>query len=619
MGGFTGAVENIAKSGMEKMESTSVGRGALNLLGNHEWELSLNPEGKAVKSMLGKYEEIRATSLSQANKPHADVWNWMKNDNNARSNFDPKNSTIQDIHDYAVKNKQPIQKSTQKILDMHLQDDGTSSAADKTMKTLSYQNRAKARLDGIAGSFGPKYENLSPILASMQTHPDPRINLNGQRILDIVSNVLHDTQTDYKGAQYSAVKAQVAKAFEASNKFAGTNLDIPKAAPTYYPPTQAEHTYKDILRIIQLPGIILPHLGQYAHLAASAPLSSLTKALFSSTSDEALKMIDHSGIIANSEADILHSDILMRTGKLAQWTNSPTAASIIGKSFHQPGFQWMRLRQLAFTGSVGFHSAIHWAGEAVKGDKRALAELEEMGINPSDVIKQRGQLNESQLRQAIFHFTNNRMFFAKSVDQSLYANRNFFTRSAFMYHSFMNSEAQYFRRELFKMSKAGDIKGIAQFVGTLGVAFPLVAPILKSLEVMARTGNPSAAVAGAQQDYKNLFGGGGIEGFTSTYLDMVSHIGAMGVFRNYLSSIKGHMLLNTMVGPMVGVPASHLQDLGSGAIGTKTGHNFKPLERDVLEDVPLVGRPLAHTLAPTTKEAPKHSFGRTRRHGLRRK
>ena len=48
----------------------------------------------------------------------------------------------------------PIQSSTKKLLDMHIDPaTGKSDIADKTLETAGYQNKAK-KLDGVAGSFG---------------------------------------------------------------------------------------------------------------------------------------------------------------------------------------------------------------------------------------------------------------------------------------------------------------------------------------------------------------------------------------------------------------------------------------------------------------------------------
>ena len=51
-------------------------------------------------------------------------------------------------------------------------------------------------------------------------------------------------------------------------------------------------------------------------------------------------------------------------------------------------------------------------------------------------------------------------------------------------------------------------------MGVLGVAVPAAMPLLKSAEILARTGSPSQAGDEIKKDYTNLLGGGGIGGFS---------------------------------------------------------------------------------------------------------
>jgi hypothetical protein len=180
----------------------------------------------------------------------------------------------------------------------------------------------------------------------------------------------------------------------------------------------------------------------------------------------------------------------------------------------------------------------------------------------------------------------------------MYSNANFFMRSAFMYHSFVSSEAAYIGRELRKQFKAGDVKGIAQFVGTLGVVFPMVAPMLKSLELLARTGSLQQAQASAQKDYHSLTNPDSFGDFTSTYFDMLAHIGAMGAYYNYTQAIKGSRLANAVVGPMIGMGITDVSD----SVNALRGKSGKPLGRDLTQMIPVVGKPLSHRLFPTLKE-----------------
>ncbi len=611
--------ERLGTESTSALEQTKTGQHILSLFGNKENELNLTPQGKAIGGMLKTYHQLRSSALGESTKDVGAVLDWHKNSDTARNSFPLETSTIQQLHDHAVSTQHPIKKVTGKILGAGINPNtGVNEHADLTLKELSLKNKKTARLTAMAGSVGSKMENVSPLIASMLEHPDVRVQMNGRAVADIVSNELRDTEKIKRGdtlSLQSRAKTDINKTFNTVNKFrarAGDEHSIPllNTDPTTYSPSKAEKVAAYVLRTVQIPFVAIPHIGQYFHLPMSAPLESIGKALLQMNKEEMTHTIEASGILANTEWDVIHSEISARTGLIAKWTNSPTAASIIQKTIHTPGFQQMRLKQLASAGSVGYHSAIFWAHNAVKGDKRAIAELMEMGIDPQDVIKQKGQLTEEQLTRGVHHFVNNRFFFDKSIDQALYSNKNFFHRSVTMYHSFISSETAYLRRELIKQFKAGDIKGIAQFVGTLGVVFPFVAPMIKSAELLARTGSPTQTGASIKHDYTALTGQSTFGDFALTYADMIAHIGAMGVAYNYSNAIKGHRLANTMMGPLAGMTATDIEDLyGAASGGTK-----KPLGRDVMELVPVAGKILGHQLFPTRKES-----GLTSGHRLTRK
>jgi len=602
------------------LEKTSLGRDILSLAGNKEWETGLTAGGKVVGEQLAEYHRIRLSALGEYSKNVDALKNWHQSSDAARNALPLKTSTIGDIHDYAVKNNQPIQNVTKKILGQNLNPQtGLSNSSQMTLEQLNLYHRAQARLDGIVGSLGAHYENIAPIIAEQLEHTDPRIQMNGQRLASIVSNELKDT-TFAKGTKtpQAGSAVEMNRQFSIVNKFRrqgnseARQIPLLNTEPTYTSPKEWERVASSLFRTMQIPLVAIPHIGQYFHLPMSAPISAIGKALLQVDKDSMLKTVESSSIHATTMWDVIHSDLLARSGKIAEWTKSPTAASIIQKSIHQPLFNWFRLKQLSAAGAVGFHSAIFWANAALKGNKRALAELAEMGINPEDVIKQQGKLTEEQLQKGVYHFVNNRFFFQKTIDNSLLQNRNFIARGAFMYHSFINSETAYLRRELVKMSKAGDIKGIAQFVGTLGIVFPAVAPLLKSAELFGRTGSLKQSKEELNKDYSNLAFQNGVGSFTSTYFDMLAHIGAAGAFYNYTNAIKGHRLANALLGPMIGTGVTDIEDV----VNAGEGKTKKPLGRDILQQtIPVLGKPLSHILFPTTSEehTTHHRTRRSRR------
>ncbi len=597
MGGLLAPLGEMIAKGLEKDDSLAAK--GLSLAGNKEWELNLNPEGQAIGKMLSEYNRIKTVSLKSSIENTKAIQEWHSSSDAIRNQFPLEKSTIDQFHSHAIATQSPVAKITGQII----QNDPTDGAL--TLDKYMLKSRAKARLDAISGSVGDKMQNVSPLIASMLEHPDPRINMNGKRIADIVSNELKDTRLNRSNNLESGAKADMNRTFSVVNKArkaAGDESQIPKLRtdPTYYAPENAERNASSFIRMMQIPLVAIPHIGQYFHIPADSPLQAIGKALLQMDKPEMTKTLEASGVLNNTQWDVIHSDIAARTGKIAKWTNSPTAASIIAKSIHQPLFNWFRLKQLSAAGAVGFHSAIFWAENAMKGDKRALAELNEMGIDPADVIRQRGKLNEAQLAKGVYHYVNNRFFFDRSIDNSLLQNKNFFLRSIFMYHSFVNSEASYISRTLRKFASAGDYKGIAQYAGTLGIVFPAVAPMLKSLEVFGRTGSASQAMQGIQDDYKKLSHPfDDPVAFGATYLEMLAHIGAMGAFYNYTNAIKGHRLANAIIGPVVGPAVTGAEDIFAAA----TGKSAKPLGRDILQDtIPVAGKPLSHQLFPTLKE-----------------
>jgi hypothetical protein len=618
MGGLLAPLGEMWAKSLEK--EGGIGSKLMSLVGNKEWELDISPEGKAIKAQLGEYQRLRSAALGESTKDSKAVLDWHQGSDATRNTLPLHTATIADLHAHAVKTNHPIQQVTNRIIRRGMNPTtGVSENASLTMAELSVKNRSLARLAGLNGSVGDKMQNVTPLIASLLEHPDPRVQLHGRRVADIVSNEIKDTRTYHEhggDVTKSSAKVQMNQSINTVNKFRALSEEkqIPKlnVNPTYTPVSNPERTAQEILRLVQIPFVAIPHIGQYFHLGMSAPLQSVGKALLRMNEDEMHSTLEASGILANTQWDVIHSEILARSGKLARWTNQPTAAEILRKTIHQPGFNYMRLKQLSFAASVGFHSAQFWATNALSGDKRALAELAEMGIDIADVQKQGGKLTEEQLTKGVYHFVNNRLFVNKTIDQSLYGNANFFMRSAFMYHSFVSSEAAYIGRELRKQFKAGDVKGIAQFVGTLGIVFPMVAPMLKSLELLARTGSLQQAQASMQKDYKSLMHPDSFGDFTSTYFDMLAHIGAMGAYYNYTQAIKGSRLANAVVGSMIGMGITDISD----SVNAMRGKSGKPLGRDLTQMIPVVGKPLSHRLFPTLKEQKEENPrpSRLRRH-----
>jgi hypothetical protein len=608
-------VSDLLSKGAEKLgdkfdsiigraESSASGRAALNIWGNQGWELGLTDGGKAIKEMHNDYIKIQDQTLTAENTKLKAIKDWHSNDAAARKAV-PVDGTITQFHAHAVATNHPIQKVTGAIVD--------AGNGQLTPERLMIKNQQIARLTAIAGSYGEHYENATPIIASMLRDPNPDVVNNAHRIADIISNQTRDTRkfTDHTGTstQQSAAKKYMNQAFGKANKYLDKDKKTPMldTAKTYTPQAPLERVAHRVLDTMLIPFVALPHIGQVFNIAASSPLRAIGASLLRMNVDEMHTTVEASGITASTAWSAMYRDILGETGHVAEWTHSPTVGKILARTIHQPGFSFVRKMQLNLAGSVGFHSAIYWAHNfAENGSKIAKARLEEIGLDPAAVLAQRGELTEEQLQKGVYHYTNNRMFFNRGIDNSLWQNRNVFTRAGFMYHSFVNSQASYMKRELMLMAKAGDIKGIAQFVGTLGILFPMVAPLIGGAEVMLRTGSPTQGIAKAQQNYSQLFDPDSPGAWVSNYFDLISHLGAAGVYFNYINAIKANRLMSAVAGPMAGATTTDITDAYHAAFQpTKAGkHNIDPLMRDVLKQtIPVAGSSLAHMFFPTTAES----------------
>lgn len=623
MGGVGSVLSRIASKAIPRLaegESNEFGRVANDVFGAKDAYFRIGGKaGEAVAALHGDYQIYRAQAEKSLDKPLV-VLTEAINSQELRSRGITAQSKLGDIYAHAKAINHPIAQA-QGALDQLV---ANGAAMTDVPDRLRYNHIAKARVIASSQAFGPNYENLIPHIMEAYDSGDPNRIIWAQGVMNLVSNETHDTKMLFNpltgGMQEgSATKAAIAKAFSRENKvrelLERPQLPTIKTNPTYHSPNDLERRITNIQRAVQLPFVALKHISQYGNLS-SIPAPLLVKGLLSMGDQEFKNFLDASAILAYNEHDIMSRALEGGSGVVAKWTGSPTVGSLFFRAYHMPFFDYLRVRQLSTAASVGYQSAQHWAMAAMEGNKRAIAELKEMHIDPAEVIRQNGKLTEEQLQKGIFHFVNNRFFMDKSIEQSQYANMNLWTRSATRYHTFVNAQQRFMRRELGKMWKAGDALGIAQFVGTIGVLYPSIAPMLKGLELAFRTGNPTMALEQTKEDYANLRGKRGTGMAVNTYLDMLAHYASFGVYTSYVQAAHGNRFAYQVLGPSIGVPARVLEDtLNMVTRANKAGkHNAAPVIRDILEDtLPIAGNILAHKIAPTTKEAPKGRIHRPAR------
>jgi len=622
--GIWSALGDLASKGLDKAADTHVGAAMIDTAGTKAMEYSRSPQGQIIGKLVDKFHAEQAQSLSKLDAPHSALIKGIQDHPVLRNQIKLDSTPLQKITNQLRASGSPLAIISDQL------ERQTPDNYTKTLKQIHDVNIQQARLTGITNSFGDKMQNVVPHIMDLQDHPDPRMNMHAQRLLDNISATIHDTISIKapKGGMMdvSKGKADVADALTKVNKFRQAqinqgNKDVQllkpediKLAPVYKLAGPKEKAVSNWIRMVQVPLVAIPHLSGYFNIGATSSLKSMGDALLGMNDKQMQDAIYRSGALSATMHDMMHSFIEGRTGIVSKIPFlGPTAGELLYKGMHTPGFNYLREKQLWLAAATGYHSVIDWGAAAAKGDKLAISKLGEIGINAKSVAARGGVLNPKELQDGIFHFTNDRLFIARSQDQPLNSSRNAWARSAYMYHSFLNSQVTFMRRNLDRMVKNKDIMGIAQFAGTLGVLFPLVAPLLKSLEVLGRTASPKQAGQSIHDDYDKLKGNQGLGAAALEYADLLCHIGGMGVYMNYMSAAANHRMQSAVLGPLYSTPFTAVEDLAASySENKKTGqHNIKPFARDILQDtLPVIGKPLSHMLAPTNKEAPKVRLSR---------
>jgi len=627
-----GLKELVTTGGASEAASSDAWRTIWNFTGTKEAVEKLHPNAAAVMDLDKQFVYQRNKIYSKLEEPSQKLWKGISSDSKLMQKYADRNTPIAEIHRDLSASKHPLAIHSGQILAQNVNPrTGLSRNADLTFQTLGFSNKTQSNRLASDQVFGPKMQNVMPHIQELLESNNPQHHSIAQMLLEVLSNDSHDT-FEVKGAPHSRIAWDVRKAVEKENKARAKfgdapQMALPKTASTYTPQTPKERLLHSLLVNRLAAFAALPHVPMFGNLMSS-PMTAIVKGLVSMRDDEIKALATASGILANTQHSMFYNDMMGRTGMLGKVGLSMPGAFLY-KAFHMPFFDWLRFHQLSLAASVGYHSAVEWASEAASGDKRALAELAEMKLNPQEIIAQGGKLNEDQMQQAMFHYVNNRMFVDRPYDRSLRSNSSYFMRSATMFHSIVVSQYRFMQREIGKMVKTGDIKGLAQFAGTLGILFPAVMPWLHAAEVLGRTLSPQQAKQAEEKDYAGLTNPKSVGDWTLHYANMLAYLGGFGIYRNIILSAHGDRLGAALLGPITGSAVQTVQDsinAIANPIKQKRGESpfearrrhYGQLGRDISEfTVPVVGKWMAHKFFPTLAEEKAEEYPSRRRRGRR--
>lgn len=590
-----GLLRDFGSKVTEKLRSSEIGSQFIDTVGSQRNEFMRSPEGTQILGKMDAYTQQKNSILGQLLKPVDAIRDAVK-DSPARLK-----SNISDIHQHLTSTNHPAAQHTAQML----QQDPAVGAMN--LQTLTQKSWSQASLLAQANVFGVDNANLVKDLMPLYDSPNPVMHSHADAMLNVLANQFHDTMKIPKlGVDASRTKMDVQKAFTLLNKQREQMSEKPIALPK---DVKAVYEHQNELarwasyraRIYLAPMIAINHISTFFNYA-NAPLSAIGKAMAGMDAGEVRQLSDASGIFGSQMHQMIAEDISNRTGFVASKTGKSEIGSVLGKVFHNPGFSFVRGLQLKAGALVGYHSLMHWTEGAMKGDKRSILELKEMGIDVPALLKRGGALSDGDKSTAIFHFVNNRAFIDRSLDRSLTATKNPWTRMLTMFHGYVTSQQAFMRRELQKMMDAGDYVGVARFSATIGLVFPTVAPMIKSAEVLARTASAQQAGQGIQDDYRKLTHPAGVGEFTTEYLDMLSYFGSFGTLHSFITASHSDRLALALMGPIAGDVVRTGQDVINYATKSdKSGkHNIRPLAKDILQQtLPGAGNIISSELFPT--------------------
>jgi hypothetical protein len=436
----------------------------------------------------------------------------------------------------------------------------------------SYQKWGDAVSSRVAQNvfFGPQDRNLAAIVHTVK---ETKGRVSAGRVADFLDIFLHNTMP------------------------AAYRVEGLKHQPAYKAANEAEKLINKISSYIFTSRIAIPHATQWVNTVLNSGLKASFEGAFSLINDRkaAVDFVTSSGAL--DEELRREIEIGIRGGD-----------SIFKKIVHQPGFNWIRRQELIFSAVVGKHEALDAATQFLQsGSKDSATALAKLGINPND-LRVTGALTPEMERTAAYYAANRDMYFRSPLNTPFRWSGTPAARIRTQYKPFAFNMQRMIVDTLKRDWERGatvpaKIFNVSKSLAVLGTLFPVAGELISLAEnqALGRQDNPTETDTPFSPKWKSD------HAFFDQYVNAMAHVSAFGIAYSMFRASARRMLSNFVLGPTESSVLDFAGDINKAIMGTTnregvTTHDVRPLARDVVRKIPLVGPAAARQFIPSKKK-----------------
>lgn len=369
----------------------------------------------------------------------------------------------------------------------------------------------------------------------------------------------------------------------------GTGAKIKSA---YRPTTQVEQLVRKYSGYLMTSRLVIPHFFQPTNVMINEGFINTLSGIWERITnyDQWKELVVHSGALEEE----LHrnNENVLKGGE-----------GLFHKLFHQPGFHWVRARQIEVAALASQREVEMAAGKVLGaqtsgwdslmngGRQGAENTLKRLGIDPAEVQRV-GGLTPEMRKTAMYNSAKNAMFFRSPLNTPPLRDAGPFRRMSFMYSHYHFNMFRILKNGFKDSLKEHGLVGLTSYIAKLGTVLPAAGFLLQTVENgIYRKNLDNRDISPTGVDPLDM------------YLNALAHASAFGIIYSISRANKLSLLNNAVLGPVPSVGLNTGQDILKAVEGspTYTGekkHDFRPVERDLLKHIPVVGPTLAGTLVP---------------------